>query len=94
MDVLNQIGYYVVKHNEDRWKNKFASESSGKAYKKKMNDAAQSIEESLCPDVHSIPNNDHLFEFVSGDMDISTQNFVDVISLPDPADDVTDVAHV
>ena len=91
MDVLNQIGYYVVKHNEDRWKNKFASESSGKAYKKKMNDAAQSIEESLCPDVHSIPNNDHLFEFVSGDMDISTQNFVDVISLPDPADEDTDV---
>ena len=91
MDVLNKIGYHVVKHNEDRWKNKFASESSGKAYRKKMNDAAQSIEESLCPDVHNIPNNDHLFEFVSGDMDISTQNFVDVISLPDPDDEDMDV---
>lgn len=83
MSILSPIGYEVIQNSEDRWRNKFASEASGKEYRERMNDAARSIEDSLCPVMHSHHDNEQMFEFVSGDMDISTQNFVDIISLPE-----------
>ena len=83
-DVLRFIGYEVINNMEDRWKNKFASEAAGKEYRNKMEHAALSIQEPLCPDIHSCSDNEHLFQFVSGDSEIATQNFIDIISLPEP----------
>ena len=84
MGVLNPIGYEVTRNSEDRWKNKFASEASGKEYRKKMDIAAQSIKQNLCPDIQTGNNNNsNLFEFVSGDTDIYTQNIMDTITLPE-----------
>ena len=82
--VLNHIGYEIIRNNEDRWKNKFASEASGKEYKKKMDIAARSVKDSLCPDTQIGNNNDPLIEFVSGGCDIFTQNIMDTLTLPEP----------
>lgn len=92
LGVLNLIGYEIIRNNEDRWKNKFASEASGREYKKKMDIAARSVKDSLCPDTQSGNNNDPLFEFVTGGCDIFTQNIMDTLTLPEPDENISNGA--
>ena len=86
--VLRPIGYEVILNNEDRWSNKFASETSAKAYKLKMEVASRDVDTAISHvGVHNNDEQDDVIEYTNGDVTMSGQNILESISLPEPDDD-------